>query len=163
MADESELARILAGYGEGYRNPLMDSDSADFNTANVLAGMNAQQTAKEREGQDALARIVATLFGAGAAVRGALPQNLSKAIDHHSRVHRDNPMVNPVTSPFLNAYLAAMTPVTARAMQAWEAGSASPVHSLLLRGRAGLQGHAEDTASILRHLNRTDPPKVTLY
>ena len=62
MADD-ELARILAGYGQGYRNPLVDSDSADFSTANVLAGMNATKAANESAPYHALTRILLTLGG----------------------------------------------------------------------------------------------------
>lgn len=91
MVDESELARILAGYGEGYRNPLMDGPllpgvSGDFTTQNVLAGMDARQASQDDQGRNALMRILLTLGGLRSSAATGTMRDSIKARDLERRL-----------------------------------------------------------------------------
>ena len=154
---------LLAGYGEGYRNPLMDGDSVDFSTANVLAGMNARQAAKDREPYEALTRLFTTAMAPMAGAHAAIPGNLPKAISRHMRLERwaDNPWTtNPVTSPILEAYLALASPLARRGLQG---DFSNPLSTSLIDSSHHIKHHARSTAQILQYLDRTSPKTKTLY
>ncbi len=87
MPDDAFIKELLSKYGEGYEAPTAAGDpnslgyalrgpAPPVDTSNVLGAMGARQAAREREGPEAAANLIATLAGAGigaGAARGARP------------------------------------------------------------------------------------------
>jgi hypothetical protein len=161
---DPKLSDVLMG-----RNALAGPEPDEiYGTPDVLRMMEASRVAKEREGPEALARLLMTAMGPMAAAH-KVSGNLPTAISRHLALERKMGNtgvtgVNPLSAPFLAPYLAATTPLVNRTLQAWHLDKVQPgpVAERLMSGST-LGPHVHDTARILNYLNQTAPKTSTLY
>ncbi len=162
------LASVLADlYGQNYTDPRLGSDSADFDTRNILGAMANQKAASDREPYEALTRLLTTwgMPVAAAAHRAISGSNLPKAISRHiAQEYKDgNESLTPFTSPFLAAYLMAKTPAAGRWGVAYNDALSRGAYAEAASVPKPPGSHAYSTARMLEHLNRTEPKTWTLY
>ncbi len=168
---DDDLASLLM---HGYNNPDPGADEI-YGTSDVSRIMHAQKAAKEREGQEAAARLVSTAIPVAGVANRVASSNVARAVGYHNRLEQKmgNPMVNSGTLPFLVPYLALMAPSHARVMRGagvspgsmppsrWP-GLADEAASFVgsIKDRPGgvktelLAPHIEDTANILNQLEQ---------